>query len=308
MGAYPAYNDAPFTPQSPATSNFDYYEYFSNYNRLLTTPPQSPDGLYNPRVEDMSPEARGPRLGGTRFVPEEAAVNKKFWRRSGPPKYELVTESPERLASQLQPTGRHPLEGLHPLDLRQGPSPPSQRKLAATKLKRVPSSPSSPLSPDSAAPPLLSPPYEAHALPFPGPSSSGRAPYRISFIETNVYIPRDVPSSSASPEHLPHARFHKHLHGEWVIDTVQQLKEHFKPPTTQILVNVEKKAKYPFIIFGTLGPGFDTRPIVPSAATNSLSPELRISDGVYDICGSLTRLVTAHFSPHVHVVFTWTSK
>lgn len=40
--------------------------------------------------------------------------------------------------------------------------------------------------------------------------------YRISFIETNVYLPQDVPASSASPELMPpHHRFHKHLHGEW---------------------------------------------------------------------------------------------
>ena len=49
--------------------------------------------------------------------------------------------------------------------------------------------------------------------------SSGRPPrslYRISFIETNVYMPQDVPASSSSPEHMPpHHRFHKHLHGEW---------------------------------------------------------------------------------------------
>jgi hypothetical protein len=40
--------------------------------------------------------------------------------------------------------------------------------------------------------------------------------FRISFIETNVYIPQDVPASSTSPEHMPpHHRFQKHLHGEW---------------------------------------------------------------------------------------------
>jgi hypothetical protein len=42
--------------------------------------------------------------------------------------------------------------------------------------------------------------------------------FRISFIETNVYIPQDVPASSSSPQHMPsfHHRFNnKHLHGEW---------------------------------------------------------------------------------------------
>ena len=41
--------------------------------------------------------------------------------------------------------------------------------------------------------------------------------FRISFIETNVYIPQDVPASSSSPTHLPYShRFNnKHLHGEW---------------------------------------------------------------------------------------------
>lgn len=40
--------------------------------------------------------------------------------------------------------------------------------------------------------------------------------YRISFIETNAYVPQDVPTSSSSPEHMPPLhRLHQPLHGEW---------------------------------------------------------------------------------------------
>lgn len=300
---------------SAGAPNFDYYEYYSNYGRLLQTPPESPEGNISyvqqhpvtPRLEDMSPEERGPRLGGTRFgqQPNQEQGSRKFWRRSGPPKYDHLPESPDGRghlnASQLQQTSHHPLEHagqqqhLQNIELRT-PSPPQRRM--STKAGGQPQSSmkvkgrqmtSPPQSPLGTEPPLVSPPYEItpHFPPTGGDRLTGdTCPYRISFIETNVYIPRDV---NTSPEHLPHTRFHKHAHGEWVFETVQQLKGHFKPPATQILVNVEKKAKYPFIIFGPLGQGFDTGQIVPSAATNSLSAELRISDGIYDICGSLTR-------------------
>lgn len=72
-------------------------------------------------------------------------------------------------------------------------------------------------------------------------------------------------------------------------ETVNQLRKLFKPPATQILVNVEKQSKYPFIIFGPLGSDFDPRGLMPTASTNVLSPELRINDGIYEICGSVTR-------------------
>lgn len=74
-----------------------------------------------------------------------------------------------------------------------------------------------------------------------------------------------------------------------VTETVQELKKLFKPPSAQVLVNVEKKSKYPFIIFGPLSPDFDTRRFVPTASCKVLSPELRINDGIYDVCGSIFR-------------------
>lgn len=74
-----------------------------------------------------------------------------------------------------------------------------------------------------------------------------------------------------------------------VTETVQELKKLFRPPSAQILVNVEKKSKYPFIIFGPLSPDFDTRRFVPTSSCKVLSPELRINDGIYDVCGSIFR-------------------
>ena len=45
--------------------------------------------------------------------------------------------------------------------------------------------------------------------------------YRISFIETNAYVPLDVPTSSSSPEHMPPLhRLHQHLHGEWYVSSI----------------------------------------------------------------------------------------
>lgn len=74
-----------------------------------------------------------------------------------------------------------------------------------------------------------------------------------------------------------------------VNETVGELRKWFKSPTTQILVNVESKSKYPFIIFGSLGPSFDASGFVPSSATEPLSSELRINDGIYNVCGSVSR-------------------
>ncbi|KAI1295478.1 hypothetical protein HDE_05355 [Halotydeus destructor] len=306
----------PFQTSPTSGNSFDYFEYFSNYGRLLSTPPSSPEQLYAPRLEDLSPEQRGPRLGGARFGMEDTTGVKKFWRRSGPPKYELAPDSPDKYRDHMLPPGRHPLPPEAPprrksqqlafqLDPRkQAPLGPPSPALGpksghAVKLKRFASSPTSPTTPPVqsfpfAPAPMLSSPGDpltlrgmARASGVRDASSSPSTElFRISFIETNVYIPRDIPSS---PEHFAHQRFHKHLHGEWVFETVEQLREHFKPPDVQILVNVERRAKYPFIIFGSLGHSFDTRSIMPSANTNALSPQLRISDGVYDICGSLTR-------------------
>ena len=112
-------------------------------------------------------------------------------------------------------------------------------------------------------------------------------PYRISFIETNIYIPLDLPSS---PQHIPYRRNQQIIHSDWIHQTLAQLK-HFKTMLNKILVNVEKKAKYPFIIYGSPGPNYTPNigPIVPTGLSNTLSPELRIFDGLYDICASYTR-------------------
>lgn len=72
-------------------------------------------------------------------------------------------------------------------------------------------------------------------------------------------------------------------------ETVAELKKLFQPPSGVILVNVEKKSKYPFIIFGPLVSDFDTSRFLPTSSYQNLSPELRINDGIYDICGILTR-------------------
>ena len=72
-------------------------------------------------------------------------------------------------------------------------------------------------------------------------------------------------------------------------ETVQELQKLFRPPSTRILVNVEQKSKYPFIIFGPLASDFDTRRFAPTSSCKVLSPELRINDGIYDVCGSILR-------------------
>lgn len=71
-------------------------------------------------------------------------------------------------------------------------------------------------------------------------------------------------------------------------ETVQELQKLFRPPTAQILVNVEKNSKYPFIIFGNVS-DFDTQRFVPTSYCQVLSPQLRINDGIYDVCGSILR-------------------
>ncbi|RWS03000.1 hypothetical protein B4U79_08501 [Dinothrombium tinctorium] len=216
-------------PELNSNSTFDYYEYFSNYGRLLTTPPQSPVNDLMANDSRSTPPGKSEERG--RRVSRKTSPN---------------TSSPSSLP---------PLLGNEAAPLI---SPPSD-------------------------PPLFS----KH---FTIDGASKSVPYRISFIETNVYIPVDLPSS---PQHLPiHRRMgpNNYFHHEWVQQTVQHLKQLFKPNLNQILVNVEKKAKYPFIIFGSPGPGFDSAgPIVPTATSNTLSPELRITDGLYDICSVVTR-------------------
>lgn len=86
-----------------------------------------------------------------------------------------------------------------------------------------------------------------------------------------------------------------------VNETVAELRKWFKSPSTQILVNVESKSKYPFIIFGPLGHTFDASGFIPSASTEPLSPELRINDGIYSICGSVSRPAPSNDGSNHHL-------
>lgn len=80
------------------------------------------------------------------------------------------------------------------------------------------------------------------------------------------------------------------MHNEWIKTNLENLRGYFKPTynETEILVNVEKKAKYPFVIFGDPGVKFnasnglaDPFLIMPTSTSISLSHELRITDGLY---------------------------
>lgn len=79
------------------------------------------------------------------------------------------------------------------------------------------------------------------------------------------------------------------MHNEWIKTNLENLRGYFKPTynETEILVNVEKKAKYPFVIFGDPGVKFnasngvvDPFLIMPTATSINLSHELRITDGL----------------------------
>lgn len=75
-------------------------------------------------------------------------------------------------------------------------------------------------------------------------------------------------------------------------ESIDELRKIFKAPSASILVNVEKKSKYPFIILGKLPNDFNTKSFVPTAISNVLSPDLRINDGLYDVIASLIRPIT----------------
>lgn len=128
--------------------------------------------------------------------------------------------------------------------------------------------------------------YEKNIL---GYQNSSNDYYRISFLETNIYQPHDMPSS---PQHLPHHRGNNQqfMHNEWIKKNLENLRNYFEPRYNELLVNVEKKAKFPFIIFGNPGPKFNTTNglvdhdpflIMPTATSVNLSHELRITDGLY---------------------------
>lgn len=79
------------------------------------------------------------------------------------------------------------------------------------------------------------------------------------------------------------------MHNEWIKANLENLRGYFRPTynETEILVNVEKKAKYPFVIFGDPGVKFnasnglaDPVLIMPTSTSISLSHELRITDGL----------------------------
>ncbi|RWS24849.1 hypothetical protein B4U80_08566 [Leptotrombidium deliense] len=271
-----------FPEMQNSNSTFDYYEYFSNYGRLLASPPQSPvgtDAVHEGRAASAS------RAGATTPAKSEENGSKKFWKRTGStPKYMPVksTDSPEK-HSQIH-------QGVNSQSASPA-TPRQQSQRVSRKTSQTPSPSSPPPFLYGEAAPLISPPSDPPMLSISSHNgASASVPYRISFIETNVYIPVDL---QTSPQHLPHHRRmgpNHYFHQEWVQNTVQQLRQQFKLSLNQILVNVEKKAKYPFIIFGSPGPGFDSAgPIVPTATSNTLSPELRITDGLYDICSALTR-------------------
>lgn len=120
--------------------------------------------------------------------------------------------------------------------------------------------------------------YEKNILAYSGNPNDF---YRISFLETNIYQAQDMPSS---PQHLPHQRGYSQsfLHNEWIKTNLDTLRSYFKSTYNEILVNVEKKAKFPFIVFGNPGnPKFQASSnlIMPTATSVNLSHELRINDG-----------------------------
>jgi hypothetical protein len=174
--------------------------------------------------------------------------DRRFWRRSGPPKYEIVTssDSPEKLY-QRSHTGHREMNIMSP-------------------------STESPQSPSQILPPLTSPPSDI-------PITPDSAFHRITFIETHIYQPQDLPSPSHYPRHRippqPPSQHH-----EWMVTNVRQLRNHFPHPFHQILMNVEKQSKFPFIIYSSAN---------ADLSTCALSPELRYTDGLYAINSSITR-------------------
>lgn len=264
---------------SSGGSSFDYYEYFSNYGRVLATPPASPHPLDN--------GAFGAGIGGDHSSPREGGF-KRFWRRNSPAKFQTISlnNSSERPGVER---GRDPYQASHGIDssprtIQRYPSAPGK---SSYRLSPSPSSPGLGYGSDGMGP-LMSSPRDHYGGMSPMMGLRGDIPFRISFIETNLYIPIDLPQSPDNIGPRPF-RHHQFLHQEWVAHTVAQLKAQFK--STQILINVERKARYPFVIYGSPGPSFDPNagPVVPTASCNALSPELRIFEGLYDICASISR-------------------
>lgn len=247
------------------TPSFDYYNYFKSYDRLVSSTPSSPNAYtYAPRFNSAENE------------------NNRLDRKNDALRYQTNTDE-------------YLYDKYHYSDLGLSNSSSSLAYLNKPSLTRRQMSSSSPNSPGPYFEGLSLNSPLTESLMYPLSASSGNQnsynheiPYRISFIETNIYIPLDLPSS---PQHIPYRRNQQIIHNEWIHNTLAQLKQKFKPMINQILVNVEKKAKYPFIIYGFPGPSYNPNigPVVPTGLSNTLSPELRIFDGLYDICASFTR-------------------
>ena len=175
---------------------------------------------------------------------------RRGWRRPGPSKYE--SESPERCYERMpQMSGSGVYRDMNLM------TPISD----------------SPHSPSQVLPPLTSPPSDISLM------RGDDSLHRITFIETHIYQPQDLPSPSHYPRHRmppqPEAQ-----HQQWMVSSVKQLRTHFALPFHQILMNVERKSKFPFIIYSFAN---------ADLATCALSPELRYTDGIYEINSSICR-------------------
>ena len=104
--------------------------------------------------------------------------------------------------------------------------------------------------------------------------------HRITFIETHIYQAQDL----LSPIHQP--KYHRQppqpaqQHYDWMIFNAKQLRSHFSHPSHQILMNVERKSKFPFVVYSSGN---------ADLSTCDLSPELRYTDGMYSLVSAITR-------------------
>ena len=182
---------------------------------------------------------------------------RRDWRRSSPPKYEC-SESPERYYRQKSYSSGPGGGGGHYRDM-----------------NLITPDSNSPHSPSQVLPPMTSPPSDISLLKGDDRSTL----HQITFIETHIYQPQDLPS----PQHYPRHRIPAQpaaQHHQWMVSNVEQLRSHFALPFHQILMNVERKSKFPFIIYSRAD---------ADLATCALSPELRYTDGLYEINSSICR-------------------
>lgn len=278
--------------------SFDYYEYFSNYGRLMSsTPPESPAPLVPLRypTDFLYDEDRRAYLGDRGGSDRGRYAT---WGRSGP-KYELIkgTDSPERTAANIYSTNsqhrqqqpyhssshqhasdhlssrdhshhyqhhsHHPHQSYHDMDA-------SDHHRAYYHHQMTMHSPQSPQSPMA---PMVSPPTDI--VP-----ATDTLLHRVTFIETNTYVPLDLPSPTHTRTIVgPQPT---HIHHEWMVSNVQHLKHQFHHPNHQVLMNVETKSKFPFILYSTSRGDLDS-------GGDDLSPELQCTDGIYQIVSAITR-------------------